>query len=131
VNVRIIDGKAVAHEAARRIPAAGGQPACRARHLRRDSRSSSLGSNPASRLYVSNKVRACEEVGIRSERIEFPADVDEGRLLGEIDRLNADATVHGILVQLPAHIAMRRILERISVSKDRRRLPPYITSAAS
>jgi methylenetetrahydrofolate dehydrogenase (NADP+) / methenyltetrahydrofolate cyclohydrolase len=79
-----------------------------------------VGSNPASRLYVSNKVRACEEIGIRSERIEFPADVDEALLLGEIDRLNADPETHGILVQLPlpSHIAMRRILERISVSKD-------------
>ncbi len=79
-----------------------------------------VGRNPASQLYVSNKVRACEEVGIRSERIEFPADVDEAVLLGEIDRLNADATIHGILVQLPLppHIPMRRVLERISASKD-------------
>jgi methylenetetrahydrofolate dehydrogenase (NADP+) / methenyltetrahydrofolate cyclohydrolase len=79
-----------------------------------------VGHSPASQLYVSNKVRACEEIGIRSERIEFPADVDEALLLSEIDRLNADAHTHGILVQLPlpSHIAMRRILERISVSKD-------------
>ncbi len=79
-----------------------------------------VGQNPASQLYVNNKVRACGEIGIRSERIELAADVDEARLLGEIDRLNADAKTHGILVQLPlpAHIAMRRVLERISVSKD-------------
>jgi methylenetetrahydrofolate dehydrogenase (NADP+) / methenyltetrahydrofolate cyclohydrolase len=60
-----------------------------------------VGRNPASQLYVSNKVRACEEIGIRSERIEFPADVDEARLLAEIDRLNGDVKTHGILVQLP------------------------------
>ena len=60
-----------------------------------------VGSNPASRLYVNNKVKACAEVGIRSERIEMPADVAEDLVLAEIDRLNADPTVHGILVQLP------------------------------
>jgi methylenetetrahydrofolate dehydrogenase (NADP+)/methenyltetrahydrofolate cyclohydrolase len=79
-----------------------------------------IGANPASRLYVNNKVRACEEIGIRSERIEFPESVAEGRVLQEIDRLNADPTVHGILVQLPlpAHIGIDAVLERISPDKD-------------
>ncbi len=79
-----------------------------------------IGANPASRLYVNNKVRACEEIGIRSERIEFPESVAEGRVLQEIDRLNADPTVHGILVQLPlpTHIGIDAVLERISPDKD-------------
>jgi methylenetetrahydrofolate dehydrogenase (NADP+)/methenyltetrahydrofolate cyclohydrolase len=79
-----------------------------------------VGSNPASRLYVNNKVKACAEVGIRSERIEMPVDVAEDLVLAEIDRLNADPTVHGILVQLPLppHIEIRRVLERISITKD-------------
>jgi methylenetetrahydrofolate dehydrogenase (NADP+)/methenyltetrahydrofolate cyclohydrolase len=79
-----------------------------------------VGHNPASQLYVSNKVRACEDVGIRSERIEMPADIREAALLAEIDRLNNDPTVHGILVQLPLppHIEVRAVLERISVAKD-------------
>jgi len=79
-----------------------------------------VGSNPASRLYVNNKVRACEEVGIKSERIELPAEVAEGEVLAHIDRLNADPTVHGILVQLPLppQISISRVLERISVDKD-------------
>ena len=85
-----------------------------------------VGGNPASPIYVNNKVRACEQIGIRSERIEFPAEVEEARLLAQIDRLNGDVNTHGILVQLPlpAHIAMRRILERISVSKDPVFMPP-------
>ena len=79
-----------------------------------------VGQNPASKLYVSNKVRACEDVGIRSERIEMDADISEEALLSEIDRLNADPTVHGILVQLPLppHIEVRNVLERISAAKD-------------
>lgn len=79
-----------------------------------------IGANPASSLYVRNKVRACEEVGIRSERIEFPDDIAESRVLQEIDRLNADPATHGILVQLPlpAHIAIEAVLERISPDKD-------------
>jgi methylenetetrahydrofolate dehydrogenase (NADP+)/methenyltetrahydrofolate cyclohydrolase len=79
-----------------------------------------VGQNPASQLYVSNKVRACEDVGIRSERIVMPADVSQDKLLAEIDRLNDDPTVHGILVQLPlpAHIEVSSVLERISAAKD-------------
>lgn len=79
-----------------------------------------VGHNPASQLYVNNKVRACEDVGIRSERVEMPADVSEGVLLAEIDRLNGDPKIHGILVQLPLppHIEVRQVLERISASKD-------------
>jgi methylenetetrahydrofolate dehydrogenase (NADP+)/methenyltetrahydrofolate cyclohydrolase len=119
MTARIIDGKAVArklrlqyHDRVAQLRTAHGISPGLAVIL--------VGRNPASQLYVSNKVRACEEIGICSERIEFPADVQEARLLAEIDRLNGDAKTHGILVQLPlpAHVAMRRILERISVSKD-------------
>ena len=79
-----------------------------------------VGDSAASKVYVRNKVRACEDTGIRSELITLPADAPESRLLAEIDRLNADPGTHGVLVQLPLppHIAMRRVLERISVDKD-------------
>ncbi len=79
-----------------------------------------VGNNPASRIYVSNKVRACEEIGIRSVRLELPESVDTESLVARIEGLNADAAVHGILVQLPLppHIDMRRVLETISVRKD-------------
>jgi methylenetetrahydrofolate dehydrogenase (NADP+)/methenyltetrahydrofolate cyclohydrolase len=79
-----------------------------------------VGDNPASQSYVRNKIAGCKEVGIRSELIELPATATEEQLLAQIDRLNDDVTVHGILVQLPlpAHIRVSSVLERISVEKD-------------
>ena len=79
-----------------------------------------VGEDPASQVYVRNKIRDCAEVGIRSELIELPATVAEAELLGRIDALNADAAVHGILIQLPLppHVQIRNVLERISVDKD-------------
>jgi methylenetetrahydrofolate dehydrogenase (NADP+)/methenyltetrahydrofolate cyclohydrolase len=79
-----------------------------------------VGSNPASQVYVRNKIRACKEVGIRSELVELPADVSEEELLKRIEILNADASMHGILIQLPlpAHVEVHNVLERIDVEKD-------------
>ncbi|MBK8063548.1 MAG: bifunctional methylenetetrahydrofolate dehydrogenase/methenyltetrahydrofolate cyclohydrolase [Betaproteobacteria bacterium] len=79
-----------------------------------------VGDNPASRAYVRNKVRACEDTGVRSELHEFSADVTEAALLERIAALNADAGVHGILVQLPlpAHIPEARLTAAISPAKD-------------
>src|SRR5882762_8506135 len=115
----IIDGKAIAHElrAQYRVRAAAlrtrtGVQAGLAVIL--------VGDNPASRLYVSNKIKACGEVGIRSTLVELPPDVSESELLERIDTLNNDPHTHGILIQLPlpGHISMDRVLEGISVSKD-------------
>jgi methylenetetrahydrofolate dehydrogenase (NADP+) / methenyltetrahydrofolate cyclohydrolase len=79
-----------------------------------------VGNNPASAVYVRNKVRACAEVGIHSEVLRFPDTVSEDELLACIRRLNDTPTIHGILVQLPipATISVRRVLETISVDKD-------------
>jgi methylenetetrahydrofolate dehydrogenase (NADP+)/methenyltetrahydrofolate cyclohydrolase len=79
-----------------------------------------VGEDPASRVYVRNKIRDCAEVGIRSALIELPAATSEAELLARIDALNADANVHGILIQLPLpkHVEIRKVLERISVDKD-------------
>jgi methylenetetrahydrofolate dehydrogenase (NADP+)/methenyltetrahydrofolate cyclohydrolase len=79
-----------------------------------------VGENPASKVYVGNKVKACEECGVVSFKHTLPADTPEAELLALIQRLNADASVHGILVQLPlpAHIESRRVLEAIAVDKD-------------
>ena len=79
-----------------------------------------VGDDPASRVYVRNKVKACEEAGIRSLLEEYGADLAEAALLARIAALNADATVHGILVQmpLPKHIAPARVIEAISTDKD-------------
>jgi methylenetetrahydrofolate dehydrogenase (NADP+) / methenyltetrahydrofolate cyclohydrolase len=79
-----------------------------------------VGEDPASQVYVRNKIRDCAEVGIRSSLIELPATTSEAELLARIDALNADANVHGILIQLPLpkHVEIRNVLERISVDKD-------------
>ena len=79
-----------------------------------------VGRNPASRLYVNNKIKACAEVGIRSELHEFPADVGAADVVEQIKRLNADPAVHGILVQLPlpAHHDIQAVLRTIAVEKD-------------
>jgi methylenetetrahydrofolate dehydrogenase (NADP+)/methenyltetrahydrofolate cyclohydrolase len=79
-----------------------------------------VGDDPASGLYVRNKIRACAEAGIRSFEHRQPASIDTATLVALIEELNANPQVHGILVQLPLpkHIEMRRVLESISVEKD-------------
>jgi methylenetetrahydrofolate dehydrogenase (NADP+)/methenyltetrahydrofolate cyclohydrolase len=119
MTARIIDGKAVAHSL--RLEYRERVAALTAQHgLTPGLAVILVGDNPASRLYVSNKVRACEEVGIRSQLLRMPVTVSEAQLLAEIDRLNADASIHGVLVQLPLppQVTMSRVLERISVDKD-------------
>lgn len=79
-----------------------------------------VGENPASKVYVNRKHKACEELGIASEVVRLPETTSEEELLQEIDRLNGDNRVHGILVQLPLpkHINSELVLERISPLKD-------------
>ncbi|ABS23107.1 bifunctional methylenetetrahydrofolate dehydrogenase/methenyltetrahydrofolate cyclohydrolase FolD [Bacillus cytotoxicus] len=79
-----------------------------------------VGEDPASRSYIKGKQKGCEQVGIYSELIEFPDTITEERLLAEIDRLNEDDRINGILVQLPLpkHIEEKAIIERISPKKD-------------
>lgn len=79
-----------------------------------------VGNNPASAIYVANKVKACGEVGIQSFRIELPASIDTDALVATIEKLNRDPAIHGILVQLPLppHIDMRRVLKSIAAEKD-------------
>jgi methylenetetrahydrofolate dehydrogenase (NADP+) / methenyltetrahydrofolate cyclohydrolase len=79
-----------------------------------------VGDNAASRVYVRNKISACNDVGIRSTFIELPSSTEQSELLNRIDALNADPNIHGILIQLPLppHINMHRVLERIAVDKD-------------
>jgi methylenetetrahydrofolate dehydrogenase (NADP+)/methenyltetrahydrofolate cyclohydrolase len=79
-----------------------------------------VGEDPASRSYVKGKEKGCEQVGIYSELIELPDTITEERLVAEIDRLNGDDRINGILVQLPLpkHIEEKAIIERISPEKD-------------
>ena len=78
------------------------------------------GNDPASRVYVRNKARACEETGMRSEVHEFPEQVSEAALLECVARLNADPKVHGIVVQLPLprQLDAARVLAAVSPLKD-------------
>lgn len=79
-----------------------------------------VGDDPASRVYVNNKKKACELCGIKSFEYALPADCSEEELLELIDTLNANSAVNGILVQLPlpAHMDEKRVIERISPLKD-------------
>ncbi len=119
MSARIIDGKAIAKSIREQIRADIERMV--ARHGVRPGLTVILvGNNPASQVYVRGKISDCKEVGIRSELIELPADVAQAELLRRIDVLNADPSVHGILVQLPLppHIEIRSVLERIAIEKD-------------
>ena len=79
-----------------------------------------VGEDPASQVYVRNKVKACEEVGFLSRLERHPADLTEAELLARVHALNADPHIHGILVQLPLppHLNAQRVIEAISPDKD-------------
>jgi methylenetetrahydrofolate dehydrogenase (NADP+) / methenyltetrahydrofolate cyclohydrolase len=79
-----------------------------------------VGENPASQVYVRNKVKACEDCGIHSVLEKYPAELSEAALLGRIKALNADTKINGILVQLPLppHINTHKVLEAIALEKD-------------
>jgi methylenetetrahydrofolate dehydrogenase (NADP+)/methenyltetrahydrofolate cyclohydrolase len=119
VAAKIIDGVAVARKM---------REECRARvdRLRSDFGISPglavilVGENPASLLYVRNKLKACDEVGIRSLKFNFPASVEPALVIDRIKALNADPAVHGILVQLPlpGSFSLIEILHAISIDKD-------------
>lgn len=118
MSAKILDGAALAARLR-------GQYRLRAEALAARSRRPGLaviivGDNPASRVYVRNKVRACEEAGFASRLIELPAATTQADLLGRLDELNADPAVHGILTQLPlpAHIDANRVIEAIAPAKD-------------
>ena len=116
---KIIDGKQLAAdiraevaEGVAEFTAAGGPTPCLAAVL--------VGENPASQVYVRNKQRSCEKAGIDSRLVRLPAETSEADLLGVVDELNADAAVHGILVQLPLpeQITEDRVLRAIDPAKD-------------
>ena len=79
-----------------------------------------VGEDPASQVYVRNKAKACEDIGLHSRVIRLAGDTSEADLLEQIESLNQDPSIHGILVQipLPAHIDSGKVLETISPRKD-------------
>ena len=116
---KIIDGKAISalvkDEVREQIPqleALYGRKPCLAVII--------VGENPASQVYVRNKVKACAYTGMESRLIELPADIAEADLLGHIRALNADPAVDGVLVQLPLpkHIDEEKIIDAILPEKD-------------
>lgn len=118
MNARIIDGKAIAAGVA-------AENAIRAARLRDAGTVPGLavvivGEDPASRVYVRNKALACERAGVNSWVHAMPADTPQERLLGFLRELNADPTVHGILVQLPLPkpLDARAVIEAIDPAKD-------------
>jgi methylenetetrahydrofolate dehydrogenase (NADP+)/methenyltetrahydrofolate cyclohydrolase len=126
MTARILDGKALAQRVTADVRAAvtervaaGGSVPGLAVVL--------VGDNAASQVYVRNKRRTTEAVGMRSFAFDPPADIAENALLGLIDRLNADAQVHGILVQLPLpkQIDPAHVIERIDPRKDVDGFHPY------
>ena len=79
-----------------------------------------VGDNPASQVYVRNKVKACEDNGLHSVLEKYDAAMTEAELLARVEALNNDPSIHGILVQLPlpAHIDAQKVIEAISPAKD-------------
>jgi len=126
MTARLLDGKALAARVTAEVGAAVAQ------RVARGGSSPGLavvmvGENAASQVYVRNKRRTTEAVGMRSFAFDPPADVSEAALLALIDRLNADPAVDGILVQLPlpAQIDPARVIERIDPRKDVDGFHPY------
>ena len=79
-----------------------------------------VGDNPASQVYVRNKVKACADAGLHSVLEKHPADMSEAALLALVDQLNKDPSIHGILVQLPLppHMDAQKVIEAIAPEKD-------------
>lgn len=86
-----------------------------------------VGENPASKIYVNNKKKTAEKLGINSEVINYPSNITEQELLNKIDELNNDKNVTAILVQLPLpeHISKENIMNKISPAKDVDGFTPY------
>lgn len=86
-----------------------------------------VGADPASQIYVGNKRKSCEQIGIQSTSYDLPESTTQSELLDLIEKLNQDETIDGILVQLPlpAHIDSSKVIESISPSKDVDGFHPY------
>lgn len=86
-----------------------------------------VGENPASKIYVNNKKKTAQNLGINSEVINYPSDITEQELLDKIEKLNNDKNVTAILVQLPlpSHISKENVINAISPSKDVDGFTPY------
>jgi methylenetetrahydrofolate dehydrogenase (NADP+)/methenyltetrahydrofolate cyclohydrolase len=118
VSARILDGAKVRDEIQREL--ANEIAALKARRITPGLAAVLVGENPASEIYVRNKVKACESLGLYSERIEWPASTTTEKLLGLVESLNRRDEVDGILIQLPlpTQVDARRVLEAVDPAKD-------------
>lgn len=118
MTAQIIDGNVLSRQM--RLQVAQRAAALRARGITPGLAVVLVGDNPASQVYVRNKVKACEDNGLFSVLDKYPATLSEADLLTSIDALNNDAAIHGILVQLPlpAHIDAQKVIEAIAPGKD-------------
>jgi len=118
MSAKIIDGNALAKQVRSEI--ATRTSALVAKGIKPGLAVLLVGEDPASQVYVRNKVKACEDVGMFSILERHSADLTEANLLKRIDELNKDPQIHGILVQLPLpkHIDSHRVIEAIAPEKD-------------
>jgi len=125
MGAKIIDGKAISQQIRSELK-------CEVEELIKHGVKPGLGvilagDNPASQIYVRNKERACEKIGIYTLTKRLPAEISEGDLLSEIEQWNRDSSIHGILVQLPLpkHIDEHRVIESVAPEKDVDGFHPY------
>ncbi|MDO5654494.1 MAG: bifunctional methylenetetrahydrofolate dehydrogenase/methenyltetrahydrofolate cyclohydrolase FolD [Brachymonas sp.] len=118
MTAQIIDGKALAAEV--RAEVAQRTATLKASGITPGLAVILVGDNPASQVYVRNKVKACTDCGMHSVLEQYDASMSEEDLLARVQSLNADPSIHGILVQLPlpAHINAQKVIEAISPAKD-------------
>lgn len=118
MTAQLIDGLALSKQL--RAEVAQGAAALAARGHKPGLAVVLVGDNPASQVYVRNKVKACEDSGFHSVLEKYEATMSEADLLARIAALNTDPSIHGILVQLPlpAHIDAQKVIEAISPDKD-------------
>ena len=118
MTAQLIDGNALSKQL--RSEVAARAAALTARGTRPGLAVVLVGDNPASQVYVRNKVKACQDSGLHSVLEQYPASLTEPELLARVEALNEDPSIHGILVQLPLppHIDAHKVIETISPMKD-------------
>jgi methylenetetrahydrofolate dehydrogenase (NADP+) / methenyltetrahydrofolate cyclohydrolase len=118
MTAQLIDGNALSRQL--RADVAARVSALKARGITPGLAVILVGDNPASQVYVRNKVKACEDTGMHSVLETWPASMTEAELLARVHAMNRDPGIHGILVQLPLppHMNAQRVIEAISPEKD-------------
>lgn len=118
MTAQLIDGNALSRQL--RADVAARVQALKARDVTPGLAVILVGDNPASQVYVRNKVKACQDTGMHSVLETWADTMTEAELLARVDAMNADPAIHGILVQLPlpAHIDAQKVIEAIDPAKD-------------